>query len=193
MKTRLEKTLLAACICLALYSVVITVMTGVVVPNKRKFDKMQSSILLGITNIGDGTYYYHHFYQPYVLNMRYENDAGISQVFTLLHKEIEHKFENEIFYGYFKEGFAIVYPESNLCKVLRVSIDKSEREVGHFYEYESLEDGRYIIRRSDDIESDKKKLIVYVDAFEEFTPYEQKILNSLVEKHDKKKGIWKDI
>ena len=138
MKTKLEKVLLAACIILVLLNGALMFMILIPdfemeakhiyintnVPNSKKFTKTLPhwlDVIESVTNIGDGTFFYHQLIYPYDLRIRdTENKHGLYGE-DVRSEKISHKFENQIFYGYFKDGFAIVYPESNLCKVLRVS------------------------------------------------------------------------
>ncbi len=192
MKTTLEKVLLGICVCLLLVSgMLITYVTvsdlekthilfnlNTYVPNSKKFEKTQEDLLGGETNIGDGTYQRREFYPPASLSVSYVLEDESVRGDTILHDEIAHKFENEIFYGYFEDGYAIVYPESNLCKVLRVS--RSDYPEGRSVDYEENPDGSYTVKKVEIESGLQKHLIVYIDSFEEFTPYEQRMLEGLV-------------
>ena len=200
MKTKLEKVLLAACIILVLLNGALMFMILIPdfemeakhiyintnVPNSKKFTKTLPhwlDVIESVTNIGDGTFFYHQLIYPYDLRIRdTENKHGLYGE-DILSEKISHKFENQIFYGYFKDGFAIVYPESNLCKVLRVS--RPDYYEGRSVDYDTCEDGSYIIRKAEPQDESKKKFIIYLDSFDEYTEYEQKMLNSLVEKSEK--------
>jgi hypothetical protein len=197
MKTKLEKVLLAACIILVLLNGALMFMILIPdfemeakhiyintnVPNSKKFTKTLPhwlDVIESVTNIGDGTFFYHQLIYPYDLRIRdTENKHGLYGE-DILSEKISHKFENQIFYGYFKDGFAIVYPESNLCKVLRVS--RPDYYEGRSFDYDTCEDGSYIIKKAEPEDESKKKFIIYLDSFDEYTEYEQKMLNSLVER-----------
>ena len=201
MKTKLEKVLLAACIILVLLNGALMFMILIPdfemeakhiyintnVPNSKKFTKTLPhwlDVIESVTNIGDGTFFYHQLIYPYDLRIRdTENKHGLYGE-DILSEKISHKFENQIFYGYFKDGFAIVYPESNLCKVLRVA--RPDYYEGRSVDYDTCEDGSYIIRKAEPEDESKKKFIIYLDSFDEYTEYEQKMLNSLVEKSKKR-------
>ena len=201
MKTKLEKVLLAACIILVLLNGALMFMILIPdfemeakhiyintnVPNSKKFTKTLPhwlDVIESVTNIGDGTFFYHQLIYPYDLRIRdTENKHGLYGE-DILSEKISHKFENQIFYGYFKDGFAIVYPESNLCKVLRVS--RPDYYEGRSVDYYTCEDGSYIIKKAEPEDESKKKFIIYLDSFDEYTEYEQKMLNSLVEKSKKR-------
>ena len=201
MKTKLEKVLLAACIILVLLNGALMFMILIPdfemeakhiyintnVPNSKKFTKTLPhwlDVIESVTNIGDGTFFYHQLIYPYDLRIRdTENKHGLYGE-DILSEKISHKFENQIFYGYFKDGFAIVYPESNLCKVLRVS--RTDYCDGRSVDYDTCEDGSYIIKKAEPEDESKKKFIIYLDSFDEYTEYEQKMLNSLVEKSKKR-------
>ena len=201
MKTKLEKVLLAACIILVLLNGALMFMILIPdfemeakhiyintnVPNSKKFTKTLPhwlDVIESVTNIGDGTFFYHQLIYPYDLRIRdTENKHGLYGE-DILSEKISHKFENQIFYGYFKDGFAIVYPESNLCKVLRVS--RPDYYEGRSFDYDTCEDGSYIIKKAEPEDESKKKFIIYLDSFDEYTEYEQKMLNSLVEKSKKR-------
>lgn len=184
MKTTLEKVLLGICVCLTAGCVILAgfclhLNSAYVVPNSRKFDKAPLDWIEGITNIGDGNFFYHHFVKPYNLRIRDLTQSQGLYGDIILYGELAHKFENEIFYGYFQDGYAIVYPESNLCKVLRVS--RSDYPEGRSVDYEENPDGSYTVKKVEIESGLQKHLIVYIDSFEEFTPYEQKMLKELVE------------
>lgn len=193
MKTKLEGFLLMACVVLVLLSgtliflvlmpdneiTIKPIIISTNVPNSKKFKDTHSDFWEDCVNIGDGTYYFNVLFSQ---NLVMRNDAKSDSMrgCEVLLEKISHKFENQIFYGYFKDGFAIVYPESNLCKVLRVS--RPDYYEGRSFDYDTCEDGSYIIRKAEPEDESKKKFIIYLDSFDEYTEYEQKMLNSLVEK-----------
>ena len=57
------------------------------------------------------------------------------------------------------DGYAIVYPESNICKVYLHPLAKAS--------YSAVSD------------EGTNGAVIYLDSFEEFTPYEQKVLDGL--------------
>ena len=86
----------------------------------------------------------------------------------LLYNGIDFEFENSNLYFYAEDGFAVVYPESNLCKLF---IPDAER-------------------RTETINSNpENKLIVYLDSFEKYTEYEQEMLNKLTEKYESRQRV----
>ena len=192
MKTKLEGFLLMACVILVLLSGTLIFLVlmpdfemdvkpiyiSTNVPNSKKFKDTHSDFLEDFVNIGDGTYCYQMLFS---MGLFMTADDGWCEV---LLEKISHKFENQIFYGYFKDGFAIVYPESNLCKVLRVS--RPDYYEGRSFDYDTCEDGSYIIKKAEPEDESKKKFIIYLDSFDEYTEYVQKMLNSLVEKSKKR-------
>ncbi len=82
----------------------------------------------------------------------------------------EYSFENDALYFYSDDGFVIVYPENNMCKVYLLPEQNSVSKITASPEYP------------------KNKLIVYLDSFDEYTNHEKAVLNELVNKHhDKQK------
>ena len=109
--------------------------------------------------VGDGTY------------ELVEGDSGndwlysVYQNQTIMSNAREYIFENEALYFYSNDGYVIVYPENNLCKVYLFPEQDSVSKIVASPEYP------------------KNKLIVYLDSFDEYTEYEKTALNNLVYKY----------
>lgn len=165
MKTKTEKILLIVCIILAITTIVTTINLWSVsfVPNKEKFELNHKEFgpFYGkdeVAIVGEGMYRVGYYQNRYLLYLRHS-------INYLLRDGIDFEFENSNLYLYAKDGFAVVYPESNLCKLF---IPDTETKI------ETINS------------NPENKLIVYLDSFEEYTEYEQKMLNKLIEKHNQK-------
>lgn len=165
MKTKTEKILLIVCIILTIITIVTAINFWSVcfVPNKEKFELNHEEYgpFYGkdeVAIVGEGMYRVGYYQNKYSLYLRHS-------INYLLYEGIDFAFENSNLYFYAKDGFAIIYPESNLCKLF---IPDTE------------------IRIETINSNPENKLIVYLDSFEEYTEYEQKMLNNLVEKHNQK-------
>lgn len=108
-----------------------------------------------ISYIGDGMYSIISDGEFYTLYSRYAKKS-------ILCNGIQYVFENGVFYFYSEDGYATVYPESNLCKVYLVPQEQKTEKVEFSEEYPS------------------NKLVVYLDFFDEFTRDEQRMLNHLL-------------
>lgn len=181
MKTKTEKKLVFLSIILAvtaaaLFFVLLFTNHNTVIPNKDKFslDK-ENYASIGLTSVGNGLFCIDHLRYYPALEIRHASD-GKGAYEIVLDYVHEYKFENEILYCYAEDGYAIVYPESNLCKVLvtppeNLSLDgiRSGR----------IESNNYCINKISRDDFHENKLVVYLDSFDEFTEYEQKMLKSL--------------
>ena len=163
MKTKTEKALLIVCVILAISTIVTTIKLGTVsfIPNKEKFELNYEEFgpFYGkdeVAIVGEGMYRVGYYQNRYMLYLRHS-------VNYLLSNGIDFDFENSNLYFYAQDGFAVIYPESNLCKLF---IPDSEKRI------ETIND------------NPENKLIVYLDSFEEYTEYEQKMLNKLIAKHE---------
>ncbi len=105
---------------------------------------------------------------------------GPSWFVVILTYEYNHKFDGHDLYFYSADGYAVVYAKSNLCKVLIT--DFPEELVTKY-------DWRYSKRKKENnyriSKLEEFNCIVYLDSFDEFTEYEQAILNDLKEKKDR--------
>ena len=181
MKTKTEKRLLIICVILAVATIVLALTLiffnpNEVVPNKEKFTAKQDDWFLPLNkNVGDGMFSIgYDSLKPY-LRINYMNDASNE---TILSCVIDFTFENEILYCYAEDGYAIVYPESNLCKVFITPPSNPDYE-GLHWSFLRNEKNNFCIPR---LYPDKKlenKYVIYLEVFDEFTEYEQKILKSL--------------
>jgi hypothetical protein len=146
-----------------------------VVPNREKFTVRENHDWLATTAIGEGMFV--------IDNLRYYPALEIcpdspfrSDYQIILDYIHDYIFENEILYCYAEDGYAVVYPESNLCKVFitaptNLSLDgiTSGR----------LESEDYRISKVSVDKLPECKFVIYLDSFDEFTEYEQNMLKSL--------------
>ncbi|MBO4343380.1 MAG: hypothetical protein J5844_01860 [Clostridia bacterium] len=99
---------------------------------------------------------------------------------VILSHEYNHKYDGHDLYFYSADGYAVVYAKSNLCKVLITDFPE---------ELVTKNDRRYSNRKKENNyrigKLEEFKCIVYIDSFDEFTEYEQDILNDLKEKKDR--------
>ena len=110
----------------------------------------------GIYYIGEGIYELVQGDYSYFLYSRYANQA-------IINNGIEYTLENGTLYFYSDDGYAIVYPKSNLCKIYLLPQQNKTPAIVTSEEYP------------------RNKLIVYLDSFDEYTEFEQKMLNNLKE------------
>ena len=102
-------------------------------------------------------------------------------LYGILSYEYNHKFDGHDLYFYSADGYAVVYAKSNLCKVLITDFPE-ELVTKYDWRYsERKKENNYRIR---ELVGEEFKGIVYIDSFDEFTEYEQAILNYLKEKKD---------
>ena len=100
---------------------------------------------------------------------------------VILTHEYRHKFDGDDLYYYSADGFAVVYAKSNLCKVLITDfpeelVDEFEISVGV-----RSKENNY---RISELVGEEYKCIIYLDSFDEFTEYEQKMLEDLKNEQD---------
>jgi hypothetical protein len=125
--------------------------------------------------VGDGKFLMMHRAGVDELLMA-ENPDSLPVILTY---EYNHKFDGHDLYFYSADGYAVVYAKSNLCKVLIT--DFPEELVDEYDLKDSIrkKENNYRIG-----ELDEFKCIVYLDSFDEFTEYEQTILNDLKKEKD---------
>lgn len=100
---------------------------------------------------------------------------------VILTREYKHKFDGNDLYFYSADGYAVVYAKSNLCKVF-ITDPPLEEVTGEDPKISGRSpENNY---RISELVGDEFKCIVYLDSFNEFTDYEQKILKELKEKQD---------
>lgn len=83
-----------------------------------------------------------------------------------------YTFKKGVLYFCSKEGYAVIYPENNLCKLLIFPEEYGELRIVASEEYPLNE------------------LVVYIDSFDEFTDYEQEMLNRVVAATNGSGGFW---
>ena len=95
---------------------------------------------------------------------------------TILSFEYRHKYDDHDLYFYSADGYAVVYAKSNLCKVLITDLPE-ELATEDLIKFSSrTAENNYRIAK---LAGDEFKSIIYLDSFDEFTEYEQKMLKSL--------------
>ena len=133
-------------------------------------------------HVGDGKFFMMRFADVDELLIAESPDSfGV-----ILTHEYRHKFDGNDLYFYSADGYAVVYAKSNLCKVLITDFPK---ELVTEYELKfstRKEENNY---RIDKLVGEEYKCIIYLDSFNEFTDYEQKILKELKEKQDKEDKV----
>ena len=128
-------------------------------------------------HVGDGKFLMMHIAGVDQLLIAEDPDS----LHTILDFEYKHKFDGHDLYFYSADGYAVVYAKSNLCKVLITDFPK---------ELVTEYDVKYSIRREEnnyrisELVGEQYKSIIYLDSFDEYTEYEQKILKELKEKVD---------
>lgn len=129
-------------------------------------------------HVGDGKFLMMRFADDKQLLIAEDHDS----LHTILTYEYNHKFDGNDLYFYSADGYAVVYAKSNLCKVFITDFPK---------ELVTEYDLKYSIRkeennyRIDKLVGEEFKCIIYLDSFDEFTNYEQKILKGLKESVEK--------
>lgn len=186
MNTKAEKRLLVTCVILAITTIVLALTLvffnpNEFVPNKDKFKVRENHDWLATTAIGEGMFV--------IDNLRYYPALEICPdspfrterqiILDYIHK---YAFENEILYCYAEDGYAVVYPESNLCKVLITA--PTDLSLDGIVSSGRLESENYRISKVAVDRLPECKFVIYIDSFEEFTDYEQKKLKELKEKVD---------
>lgn len=181
MKTKTEKILLIICIILAVTTMVLAITLiffnpNEVVPNKDKFIAKEDDWFLPLNkSVGDGLFSIgYDSIRPY-LRINYMNDASHETILSCVKNTA---FENEILYCHAEDGYAIVYPESNLCKAFITPPSNPKFEALH-WRYSRDEKNNYCIPRLSPDKHLENKFVVYLDSFDEFTEYEQKMLKAL--------------
>ena len=181
MKTKAEKNLLIICVVLTVTTIVLALTLiffnpKEVVPNKDKFIAKEDDGFLPLNkSVGDGLFSIgYDSLKPY-LRINYMNDASHETILSCL---TNFDFENEILYCYAEDGYAIVYPESNLCKAFITPPSNPEYE-GLHWSFLRDEKNNYCIPRLSQDKHLENKFVVYLNSFDEFTEYEQKMLKAL--------------
>lgn len=128
-------------------------------------------------HVGDGKFFMMRFADVDELLIAESPDSfGV-----ILTREYKHKFDGNDLYFYSADGYAVVYAKSNLCKVF-ITDPPLEEVTGEDPKISGRSpDNNY---RISELVGDEFKCIVYLDSFNEFTDYEQKILKELKEKQD---------
>lgn len=130
-----------------------------------------------ICHVGDGKFSMMHIAGKDCLLVN-EVDSFSSGVLDNVYK---YKFDDDDLFVYAADGYAVVYAKSNLCKVF-ITDPPLEEVTGEDPKITGRSpENNYRIR---ELVGDEFKCIVYLDSFDEFTDYEQKILNDLKEKQD---------
>ena len=180
MKTKSGKKLLITCIVLTATTIVLALSLvfynpNKVIPNKDKFTLNRDTYdWITQTPIGNAQYCIDNLrYEPALIIRHPSVGPGTYEI--LLDYMLKHKVENEIFYCYADDGFAVVYPESNLCKVFITPPTRYLDDAS----FSRIESNEYRVRKVEADDFPENKLVVYLDSFDEFTEYEQKMLKSL--------------
>ena len=121
-----------------------------------------------VAYVGDGMYEIVHFNRKDHLHSRYADTL-------ILLDSTGYKFKDGVLYFCSEEGYAVVYPENNLCKMLIFPEEYGEIRIVVSEEYPLNE------------------LVVYLDSFEEYTEYEQKMLNKINETYKKRQKFKENI
>lgn len=151
-----------------------------VVPNSEKYEynKIYDEYFLTFPKsltepVGDGVFCIDYArYNPCLMVRHPQYEYNTCAI--VLNCMYDRFFENGILYFYSVDGYAIVYPESNICKVY---ITSPPKETG--IKLSRLENNNYEIMKLTADTYPIYKHIVYMDNFEEFTSYEQKMLKKL--------------
>ena len=130
--------------------------------------------------VGDGKFLMMHCAGVDELLMAENPDS----LHVILSHEYNHKYDGHDLYFYSADGYAVVYAKSNLCKVL---ITDCPEELVDEYDLRDLirrKENNYRIGKLEEF-----NCIVYIDSFDEFTEYEQAILNDLKEKKNREDKV----
>ncbi len=186
MKTKREKLLFG--LCIVLLCIVLTVMSisvalilvfansNKIVPNKDKFTVREHHDWLALTAVGNGLFSIDNFRYYPALEITYDPaDRTTSE--RIIDYIINYKFENANLYCYAEDGYAVVYAESNLCKVFITP--PTDLTLDGLTTGGRLSSDDYRISELPRDEHPENKFIIYLDSFDEFSEYEQKILKSL--------------
>ena len=180
MKTKTEKILLVICAVMFVLTVVLVAVLlffnpNKIVANKDKFELDREKYgSFELDSVGEGLFCIDNMRYYPALEIRHPS-KGKGEYDIILDYVHKYKFENENLYCYAEDGYAVVYPESNLCKVF-VTPPKDMTLDGVIYRASEEE---YKISEIIPSEFPENKFVIYLDSFDEFTPYEQKMLKSL--------------
>ena len=94
----------------------------------------------------------------------------------LLMGEYDHFYDNNNLYYYSVDGYAIIYAESNICKVFITDPEPEVIEKGSMRFGYRKKENNY---RIEELAGDEFNLIVYLNSFDEYTEQEQKMLKKL--------------
>lgn len=135
-----------------------------------------------ICHVGDGKYVM--MYTSGVDSLIVNTSRGLGSF--VLHGEYQHKFDDDDLFFYGADGYAVVYAKSNLCKVY-ITDPPLELVTGD----DPIISGRLPENnyRIGELVGEKFECIIYIDSFDEFTEYEQKMLKELIEKKERKDKI----
>lgn len=135
-----------------------------------------------ICHVGDGKFLMMHIAGIDCLLVN-EVDSFSSVV---LNNEYKHKFDDDDLFVYAADGYAVVYAKSNLCKVF-ITDPPLEEVTGEDPKISGRSpENNY---RIDELVGEEFKCIIYLDSFDEFTDYEQKILKELKENVDNENRV----
>lgn len=134
-------------------------------------------------HVGDGKFFMMRFDDDDLLLVAESPDSFR----VILTREYNHKFDGNDLYFYSADGYAVVYAKSNLCKVFIT--DFPEELVTEYDLKHSIrrEENNY---RISELVGEEFKCIIYLDSFDEFTDYEQRILKELKETQDKEDKVY---
>ncbi len=134
-------------------------------------------------HVGDGKFFMMRFDDDDLLLVAESPDSFR----VILTREYNHKFDGNDLYFYSADGYAVVYAKSNLCKVFITDFPKelvTEYDLKHSIR---REENNY---RISELVGEEFKCIIYLDSFDEFTDYEQRILKELKETQDKEDKVY---
>lgn len=133
-------------------------------------------------HVGDGKFLMMRFAGVDTLMIAEDPDS----LHTILSFEYKHKFDGNDLYFYSADGYAVVYAKSNMCKVF-ITDFPAELVTEDVLDFSTRKkENNY---RIDKLVGEEFKCIIYLDSFDEFTDYEQKILKELKETQDKEEKI----
>lgn len=125
-----------------------------------------------ICRVGDGKFIMMHIAGADHLCVNYNKDFFS----TILECEYKHKFDDDDLFVYAADGYAAVYAKSNLCKVF-LTDPPLEEVTGENPKIEGRSpENNY---RITELVGEEYGNIIYLNSFDEFTEYEQKMLKSL--------------
>lgn len=147
-----------------------------VVPNKDKFKVRENHDWVATTAIGEGMFVIDNGRYYPALEICPDSPLQTEDQIILDYVH-EYEFENENLYCYAEDGYAVVYPESNLCKVLITA--PADLSLDGITDSGRLESENYRISKVSADKLPESKFVIYLDSYDEFTEYEQKILGEL--------------